>query len=146
MKEQFIPYDQALVLKRLGFDEKCFALYNPILHLDSYSKNSNIDLITDNKEVVCSAPLWQQAFDWMGNNHFIYAYIRKCVIGSDEWEYSYEIDYLPKEFWEYKRRASHFVYIESISFGSATYSGAWATRYEAQQNCLEKLIELCKKR
>jgi hypothetical protein len=28
MKKQFIPYEQALELKELGFDEKCFAYFN----------------------------------------------------------------------------------------------------------------------
>ena len=28
MREQFIPYEQALNLKELGFDEPCFATYN----------------------------------------------------------------------------------------------------------------------
>lgn len=65
MKSQFIPYEQALKLKELGFDEECFGLYNPIFHLDFYSKNYNINLITDTKQIVCSAPLWQQAFDWL---------------------------------------------------------------------------------
>ena len=28
MDKEFIPYEQALALKELGFDEPCFATYN----------------------------------------------------------------------------------------------------------------------
>ena len=28
MNKEFIPYDQALALKELGFDEPCFGYYN----------------------------------------------------------------------------------------------------------------------
>ena len=30
MKNEFIPYEQALALKGLGFDEECFSFYNAI--------------------------------------------------------------------------------------------------------------------
>ena len=35
MKEQFVPYEQALKLKELGFDEECFTYFkNGIIDLD----------------------------------------------------------------------------------------------------------------
>ncbi len=89
MKNQFLPYELALQLKELGFNEECFGLYNPNIHLDFYSKNSNIDLITDNKNVVCSAPLWQQVIDWFRINHSIYIAILPFRDNEDEIELSY---------------------------------------------------------
>lgn len=44
MEKEFIPYDRALKLKELGFDEECFKYYT-------------------------SAPLWQQAFNWFREKH-----------------------------------------------------------------------------
>lgn len=69
MKEQFIPYEQALKLKELGFDEGCFSYYtifgkfagdisNPRKYNSEFEKGSYI-----------SAPLWQQAFDWFRTQH-----------------------------------------------------------------------------
>ncbi len=63
MNKEFIPYEQALDLKELGFDEPCFKKYiagclwsNPTTH-ETYQKihpNSSDSL----------APLYQQVFRW----------------------------------------------------------------------------------
>lgn len=74
MKKEFIPYQQALALKELGFDEICFATFNmdkkvsrnpshnmedlPIEGQPYYWNNSKI-----HKDSV-TAPLKQQAFRW----------------------------------------------------------------------------------
>jgi hypothetical protein len=73
MKNEFIPYEQALALKCLGFDEECFSYYNDIGELYQsegyYSYSKNVHPF----EVV--APLYQQAFRWFrekpGLRHFI---------------------------------------------------------------------------
>jgi hypothetical protein len=70
MKNEFIPYEQALALKGLGFDEQCFSFYNAIGELYesegyySYSKNVH------QFEVV--APLYQQAFRWFREKYVFY--------------------------------------------------------------------------
>jgi hypothetical protein len=56
MKKEFIPYEQALALKELGFDEPC---------LSSFNENKTI----------CLAPLYQQAFRWFREKHNICGYI-----------------------------------------------------------------------
>lgn len=85
MKEQFIPYDEALSLKGLGFYEECFGWYTKEndLYLCEDGKlenNNNYDFIDwdkfysegisnalELKELFrnsCSAPVWQQALKW----------------------------------------------------------------------------------
>jgi hypothetical protein len=68
MNKEFIPYEQALALKELGFDEPCFSYYleDGTWVPASYSKEStvypsNSDLLSE----WCSAPLYQQAFRWL---------------------------------------------------------------------------------
>jgi len=67
MKNEFIPYEQALALKELGFDEECFSFYNAIGEVYEsegfyrYSYNVHKD------EVI--APLYQQAFRWFREKH-----------------------------------------------------------------------------
>ena len=54
MKNEFIPYEQALALKNLGFDEPCFGTASDI----------DITLRSDIK-----MPLYQQAFRWFREKH-----------------------------------------------------------------------------
>lgn len=66
MKKEFILYEQALALKKLGFDNPCFFSYN-IWNTeklnDSYYNYINHNQITD----LVSAPLYQQAFAFLLN-------------------------------------------------------------------------------
>jgi hypothetical protein len=64
MEKEFIPYEQALALKELGFDELCFKLYID-KKLQIFS-NENQDYIknSDFENKYISAPLYQQAFRW----------------------------------------------------------------------------------
>jgi hypothetical protein len=69
MNKEFIPYEQALALKELGFDEPCMALYN------EEGKKIHLNIRLVNKKPHFSAPLYQQAFRWFrekcGLRHFI---------------------------------------------------------------------------
>ena len=58
MKNEFIPYEQAIALKKLGFDEPCIALYN------KECKTIHLNLNLVNKKPYFCAPLYQQAFRW----------------------------------------------------------------------------------
>jgi hypothetical protein len=84
MEKEFIPYEQALALKELGFDEKCISVYltstkkfYPIYR--PYTNNEQTDEIL--------RPLYQQAFRWLlvlanKDEHF-----------SNKWTISYNEDY-----------------------------------------------------
>ena len=63
MNKEFIPYQQALELKELGFDEKCYRGYdkNEMLF---YSEQENGHELNYNVGMNVSAPLYQQAFRW----------------------------------------------------------------------------------
>jgi hypothetical protein len=59
MEKEFLPYEQALALKELGFNEPCFGLYAPpskTVFLHHYG------LLSAKEQI--SAPLYQQAFRW----------------------------------------------------------------------------------
>jgi len=83
MEKEFIPYEQALALKELGCDEKCFAHYSSFGYYNSESqlkwKRSIISLINGvplcNKDLTWQedesiilkqvvAPTFSQAFRW----------------------------------------------------------------------------------
>lgn len=77
MKELFIPYEQALNLKELGFDEPCFATYNSDKKVNRNPSHNMEDLPIEgqpyywnNSKIYKScitAPLYQQAFRWLWN-------------------------------------------------------------------------------
>ena len=78
MNKEFIPYEQALELKELGFDEPCFGYYNI-----TWSKQNELLFPQYAGEVenwnemtrLCSAPLYQQAFRWFREKYGLYAEI-----------------------------------------------------------------------
>jgi len=118
MKNEFIPYEQALALKGLGFDEQCFSFYNAIGELYesegyySYSKNVH------QFEVV--APLYQQAFRWFRERYVFYI----NMVAPDVY---------------------YFVihYINPIKQPTDLFIGKhYKTYEEAELSCLKKLIEL----
>lgn len=69
INRQFVPYELALKLKELGFDEPCFGVYiNGRFYPRYKSTNSrfNPNQKLDKTNVqYCTAPTWQQVFDWL---------------------------------------------------------------------------------
>jgi hypothetical protein len=59
MKNEFVPYDIALAMKEMGFDEECFGRYVK-------EKLGWYALYTyDESDWVVNAPLYQQAFNYL---------------------------------------------------------------------------------
>ena len=74
MESLFCPYELALELKELGFDEPCFAFYG--LSRDDYKtirlsifQNLKTDYLPDihHLDVTCDAPLYQQGINFLLN-------------------------------------------------------------------------------
>ena len=67
MNKEFILYEQALELKELGFDERCFGFYNPRHEISKEPLYEHTGGTFDNynrTDYLVSAPLYQQAFRW----------------------------------------------------------------------------------
>ena len=84
MNKEFVPYEQALELKRLGFNEFCFGAHAVWGFMSSNDVNSLSDNVTqedlDNQayleeDGVCLAPLYQQAFRWFREKHRLFGQI-----------------------------------------------------------------------
>ena len=75
MNKEFIPYEQALELKELGFDSVCFGFYNPRHEIGDLRANPLYEHsggCFDNynrTDYLVSAPLYQQAFRWFREKH-----------------------------------------------------------------------------
>jgi hypothetical protein len=69
MNKEFIPYEQALELRELGFDEECLAYWTRGLNgyyieYNHYTNKHWMFNANDNKDrdKMCTAPLYQQTF------------------------------------------------------------------------------------
>jgi hypothetical protein len=75
MKEQFVPYEIALILKDKGFDELCLGYYRE----DAQKKDGSLyeyitpyeyDEVKECEHMIpVFAPLWQQVIDWLREKH-----------------------------------------------------------------------------
>lgn len=71
MDKDFIPYEQALELKELGFDESCLCSWMGNNYLVMYQKRHKED------DTYLPAPLYQQAFRWFREEYGYIGGIRK---------------------------------------------------------------------
>lgn len=72
MNKEFIPYEQAVVLKQIGFTELCVACYDGSEMLSTYStlfepKNYNVG---GGKNT--SAPMYRQVFKWFRDEYDLF--------------------------------------------------------------------------
>jgi hypothetical protein len=120
MEKEFIPYELALALKELGFEEPCFGYY-----YTSDKKEVGLEMYIDvrNQDVYyVQAPLYQQAFRWFRE------------------KYNFDIG-IAKD--------SHDIYhfqIDTNNYGNWILP-IFSRKYEeAELECLKKLIEIVKEK
>ena len=135
IEKEFVPYEEALALKQLGFDEPCFAFYDESLYFPNNENqygtfcNQKLDVTS------CSAPLYQQAFKWFREKYdFHYSIDRKRSQHDFEWGYNWSL-------YNYTGICSEYL----TSHPDAP-AGEWVyeTYEEAELACLKKLIEIVK--
>lgn len=126
MEDQFVPYKLAVKLKELGFNEVCFGYFrNPeLLRMFNMQKYKGDHHIVDKYDYV-KAPLSQQAFDWFRIKHNLLAYPVKYVL------WRFEIDLINPKLAETENLVFEEGLVEKEDY------------LEAQQACLEKLINIC---
>ena len=123
MNNEFVPYEQSVELKELGFDEPCFGSYQLIENRDyenGLKINHIIGLNTLNgirnhnyKDEITNAPTFSQAFRWFRENHNLH----------------HEIEYNGYEY---------------VGYVSGMTANIFKTYEEAELACLKKLIEIVK--
>jgi hypothetical protein len=132
MEKEFVPYELALELKELGFDEPCFGVFknkqlfvgcqpdfmptNTWCATSKFSDKSNI-----------SSPTFSQTFRWFRETHKLHSVIvtNLCSPVKDMW-FMYQIG--KEGEGDYFKKVANFKSYE-----------------EAELECLKKLIKLCKK-
>ncbi len=140
MKKEFVPYEQALELKQLGFDGDCFAIWSGFDEINfsttdkarlyssefrindtqssySYTNSPNYNQV--------SAPTFTQTFKWFREKYNLW----NMIYPRDGWNYTIQqIDNIPSVF------------------GESYHNTEMKTYEDAELECLKKLIEIVKKK
>jgi hypothetical protein len=126
MNKEFVPYELALELKQLGFDEPCNTCYDKLEMVASYGASVFDYKNYNTSGYMVSRPTFSQAFRWFREKHNLRCqinYIGGLINKTTWWDISvighYNTD--PKE-WEMKYQPYE----------------------EAELACLKKLIEIVK--
>ena len=140
MKKEFIPYEQALALEELGFDEDCFSDYFSFNNVNQ-TLEDDIQLILNQESIddyceennlypfhICSAPLYQQAFRWFREKY--------NLIGN------------PNHYGGLKHpnMACNYKISGHTSTGQRILGQVYDNYEEAELECLKKLIEIVKEK
>lgn len=127
MQKEFIPYEQALELKELGFDEQCFSFYDTNGELYESEGYYKIGYNVQYNEVI--APLYQQAFRWFRENYNLLGGVYSNASGW-LWEIHDNIGGTHRFGCDYE--------------GDCEHSGTYTSFDKAELACLKKLIEIVK--
>ena len=74
MEKEFIPYEEALTMKELGFDDDCLGYYVG-KDREIFLSNEHVPLPIKpsmTSKVMFRAPLYQQAFKWFKTNYNLF--------------------------------------------------------------------------
>lgn len=149
MEKEFVTYEQAVKLKELGFEEPCFAYYS----INNIENKLFYDIDPDDGELTAlnqnqfyhnnlsevgriSSPLKQQAFRWFRDKHQLFYTIEtNCSQLSSEWGFDYTIFDKENDKWLSTEP-------QNCPPGETTYK----TYEETESGCIDKLIEMVKKK
>jgi hypothetical protein len=120
MEKEFVSYEQALALKKLGFSEPCLGTYyyaGKVLDISEYINHGKYTVL---------APLKQQVFRWFREKYGIWSFTYPSAYGKD-WKYHIQ-KWSNLEKW-----------------GEVWEGNSYYTYEEAENACIDKLIEIAKK-
>ena len=131
LKKEFVPYEEALALKELGFNEPCFGFWNDNDSKMYYWNDEEIQNERTNKWFLdtekkfpkiskngCTAPTYSQAFRWFRENYKLSGLIE---IGTQEYS---------------------FIIFDEAKDSRKISSSMNGTPEEAELACLRNLIEI----
>ena len=123
MEKEFVPYELAVKLKELGFDEPCFATYDEDKNFELQDFFQTYETFPSH---IVSAPTFSQAFRWFREKYKLHTEIR-----------SYTERFFTIVIQECKEIVK-FIEYGGINLKFNTYE-------EAELACLKKLVELVEK-
>lgn len=126
IEKEFIPYEEALALKELGFNKKCLGYY---LYPNNALSIRDLLITTDYVSLFhfdvssCKAPTFSQAFRWFDEHTDLMGFVVPSIKDN-------HFDWLIRIDWE-----------EEIECEEA-----YTSRIEAELACLKQLIKIAKEK
>ena len=117
--KEFVPYEEALALKELGFDEPCFGWYQSSKLKKEYHPLKNSGNQSYMRKEDCNAPTFSQAFRWFDEHTDLMGFVVPSIKDN-------HFDWLIRIDWE-----------EEIECEEA-----YTSRSQAELECLRELIEI----
>ena len=114
MNKEFLPYELAVKLKELGFDEPCFGYYDNGVFIFWYDSKQETELLLN-----CTASTFSQAFRWFREKYQLHSTITS--ISQESWQ------------WHIQKPGQQL---------GKLYDEDFYTYEEAELACLTKLIEI----
>ena len=118
MKNEFVPYDIALALKELGFDEPCIGYFTEDTNEFRFPKG-----VSDFGKL--GAPLYQQAFRWFREKYNLFILMQVGQHNGEHQTFYFNVFKYGVNLYKSKHRSAT---------GTYTYE-------EAEHEALRKLIE-----
>ena len=132
MKKEFVPYELALELREIGFDEPCLLVYDSKEKVLFHCLSNNVknDILIDcniglNPKEDIKAPTFSQAFRWFRE------------------KYNVEHNNRPVKKFETDKSREISFYIDGYFISNLRFTTD-KTYEEAELECLKKLIEIVK--
>ena len=117
MKIEFVPYELALRMRNLGFNEPCFVWADIYTKENVYMYPTNENNMNQYNETV-SIPLFQQAFRWF----------------REKYDWTIKVNQVSKNNWSYT--------LSNFPNDKKYYGELYQTYEEAELACFKKLIEI----
>jgi hypothetical protein len=130
MEKEFVPYELALKMKAIGFDDTCLAFHSKIHGLLTSAPTKNVNEIAGE----CLAPLYQQAFRWFREKYNLRGFI------------GFRPNVKKFDCHIYDMSLSGMEYVKQRTMEEFNKDPKVGTYEEAELACLEKLIEIVKEK
>jgi hypothetical protein len=128
MEKEFVTYKQALALKELGFDEDCLAsFFIPNLHSIKFTATTKRNSTLLMGGLGCTAPLKQQVLRWFREKYDLFGCIDLHINTPSHWYVRIDV-----------------IEINDFIYHSEDEHTYFTTYEEAENACIDKLIELTK--
>ena len=110
MEERLCSFETSIIAKEKDFDiavNDYSNIVEPEIVVTVAKFNHNYKA---HGNTVVSRPKQSLLQKWLRDNYDIFVSVQRIPTGSDEWEFSYSIEYLPRDKRNVKRRCSEFMY------------------------------------
>jgi hypothetical protein len=136
MEKEFLPYQESLELKELGFDEPCFGYWGiSEVHQTEGEitlETRQVSMTGNLAKKICLAPTFSQAFRWFRDKYGLFTSIIVDQTTKPKFYYNISEYYEDETTWEWKD-----------GWGN---SSLYRIYEEAELACLIKLIEIVKEK